>query len=141
MIRNIINPGSYTQKINIAFLFLRIAIGITMLTHGVSKLIHLLSDSPIQFVDPIGIGDSTSLVLVVFAEVFGSILLIFGAATMLAVIPLFITMLVAILVVYWADAFGVKEVALLYLSVYITIAVTGAGKYSVDNLLYKKIDF
>jgi putative oxidoreductase len=140
MIKKILNPGSYAQKINVALLFLRITIGIFMLTHGVGKFIQVLGNDPIQFADPIGIGQSASLALAVFAEVFCSILLIFGIATRFAVIPLLVTMLVAVLIVHSADAFGVKEMALLYLTVYTTIAITGAGKFSVDNLVYKKIN-
>lgn len=140
MIKKILNPGSYSWEINAALLFLRVSIGIFMLTHGTSKLITLLEGGPISFADPIGIGPVASLALVVFAEVFCSLLLIFGIATRFAVIPLLITMLVAVLIVHSADVFGVKEMALLYFIVYTTIAITGAGKFSVDNLVYKKIN-
>jgi len=30
--------------------------------------------------------------------------------------------------------------AFLYMSTFITIAIAGAGKFSVDNLIYKKIN-
>ena len=140
MIKKILNPGTYAREINIALLFLRISIGIFMLTHGVGKLMLLLGNEPIQFADPIGIGESTSLALAVFAEVLCSVLLIFGIATRFAVIPLLITMLVAVLIVHSDDAFRVKEMALLYLSVFISILIAGAGKISIDNLIYKKIN-
>lgn len=140
MIKKILNPGTYSREINAALLFLRVSIGIFMLTHGTAKLITLLEGGPIAFADPIGIGPAASLALAVFAEVFCSLLLIFGIATRFAVIPLLITMLVAVLIVHSADVFGVKEMALLYFIVYTTIAITGAGKFSVDNLVYKKIN-
>lgn len=140
MTKKLLNPGSYTREINITLLFLRITIGIFMLTHGFGKLTMLFEGGPVQFADPIGIGPTASLILAVFAEVLCSILLIFGIATRFALIPLLITMLVAVLIVHSADAFGVKEMALLYLTVYTTIAITGAGKFSVDNLVYKKIN-
>lgn len=140
MIKKILNPGTYSREINAALLFLRVSIGIFMLTHGTAKLITLLEGGPISFADPIGIGPVASLALAVFAEVFCSLLLIFGIATRFAVIPLLITMLVAVLIVHSADVFGVKEMALLYFIVYTTIAITGAGKFSVDNLVYKKIN-
>ena len=140
MIKKILNPGSYSREINAALLFLRVSIGIFMLTHVTSKLITLREGGAISFADPIGIGPVASLALAVFAEVFCSLLLIFGIATRFAVIPLLITMLVAVLIVHSADVFGVKEMALLYFIVYTTIAITGAGKFSVDNLVYKKIN-
>ena len=140
MIKKILNPGTYAKQINIALLFLRIAIGVFMLTHGTGKLTSLLSGGPIQFADPIGIGPAASLALAVFAEVICSLFLIFGVATRLAVIPLIITMVVAGFIVHAEDLFRVKEMAFLYLSTFITIAISGAGKFSVDNLIYKKIN-
>lgn len=140
MIKKILNPGTYTREINIALLFLRVSIGIFMLTHGTGKLITLLDGGAIEFVDPIGIGPTASLAFAVFAEFVCSLLLIFGAATRFAVIPLLITMLVAVLIVHSADAFQVKEKALLYFSVFVSLLIAGAGKISIDNLIYKKIN-
>ena len=111
-----------------------------MLTHGAGKVMMLIGDDPIKFGDPVGIGPAASLVLAAFAEFACSLLLIFGAATRFAVIPLIVTMLVAGLIVHAGDAFRVEELAFLYLSIFITIAFTGSGKFSVDNLIYKKID-
>jgi putative oxidoreductase len=140
MINKILNPGSYSGEINVALLFLRVSIGIFMLTHGTGKLIALFSGEPIQFADPIGIGPAASLALAVFAEFICSLFLIFGVATRFAVIPLIITMLVAGFIIHAEDLFHVKELAFLYLSTFITIAIAGAGKFSVDNLIYKKIN-
>lgn len=140
MIKKILNPGTYSREINIALLFLRVSIGILMLTHGTGKFLTLLDGGPVEFADPIGIGPAASLALAVFAEVFCSLLLIFGIATRFAVIPLLFTMLVAALIVHSDDAFRVKEMALIYLSVFISILIAGAGKISVDNWIYKKIN-
>lgn len=140
MTKKLLNPGSYSREINVALLFLRITIGVFMLTHGFGKLTMLFEGGPVQFADPIGIGPAASLVLAVFAEVLCSIFLIFGLATRFAVIPLLITMLVAVLIVHSADPFRVKEMALLYLIVFMSILISGAGKISIDNLIYKKFN-
>lgn len=139
MLKNLFNPGMYTQKVNIALLFLRVSIGILMLTHGTGKFITLLDGGSIEFADPIGIGPAASLALAVFAEFICSLLLIFGVATRFTIIPLIITMLVAGFIVHADDVFHVKEKAFLFLTVFITIAIAGAGKISADNLIYKKI--
>lgn len=139
LIRNVFYPGEYPQYLSLALLLLRLAVGVLMLTHGYGKLLHLFGDDPIQFADPIGIGVTASLVLAVFAEVVCSVFLISGFATRLSAIPLLITMLVAALIVHAPDAFGRKELPLLYGAVYLAIALAGAGKYSVDNWIYKKI--
>lgn len=109
-----------------------------MLTHGLGKLTKLLGPDPVAFADPFGIGMGPSLALAVFAEVVCSVLLIIGFFTRLATIPLLTTMAVAIFIIHAADEFGKKEMAVLYLLVYVTLLLAGAGKYSVDTLLYKK---
>jgi putative oxidoreductase len=140
MINKIFNPGKYTQEINLVLLFLRLAAGVFMLTHGVGKFSKLVGDAPITFADPIGLGVTISLALTVFAEVFCSILLIVGFATRFAAISLLITMLVAAFIVHAYDGFGKQELALLYGVIYLGITIAGAGKISIDNWLYRKIN-
>jgi putative oxidoreductase len=140
MTKKLFNPGGYDNRISIALLFLRIAIGMFMLTHGTAKLISLFGNGPVEFADPIGIGPTASLVLATFAEFACSLLVIFGAATRFAVIPLITTMIVAGMIVQAGDPFAVKEKALLFLVVFITLAIAGAGNFSVDNLIFKKIN-
>jgi putative oxidoreductase len=79
-----------------------------------------------------------SLSLTVFAEVICSLFILLGFATRLAVIPLLITMLVAVFYVHGNDPFGKQEMGLLYLLTYVMLFIMGSGKYSIDNLLYKK---
>ena len=137
MIKTTFNPGNYSPKISLILLLLRLGVGGLMLVHGVGKFSMLFADAPIQFADPLGIGLTTSLALTVFAEVLCSILLMLGLATRLATIPLIITMLVAVLIIHATDDIGKKEMPLLYLLIYMTIGMVGAGAYSIDNLIYK----
>jgi len=138
IIQKIFAPGSYSNKINFGLLFLRVTSGIFMLTHGAGKLTKLIEGGTIKFANPIGIGPEASLILVVFAEFFCSIFLIFGIATRISAIPLIITMLVAGFISHAGDPFAVKEKAFLFFVIYVFIAITGAGKYSIDNFIYKK---
>jgi len=119
-------------------LFLRVGIGATMLTHGIPKLQMLFAGGEIAFPDPIGIGAIWTLILVVFAEVLCSALLILGFLTRLASIPLIINMAVAFFVIHGADPFAKKELALLYLLVYLMIEVFGGGKFSLDRVIRKR---
>lgn len=138
MIKSIFNPGKYPNNINLVLLLLRVAAGVLMLTHGIGKVSTLFGDEPIAFADPIGIGQTASLVLAAFAEGLCSILLIFGIATRLAAIPLLITMLVAALIVHKTDGFGRQELPLLYAVIYLSIAIAGAGKISIDHWIYQR---
>ena len=138
MTKSIFNPGNYPKNIDFALLLLRIAAGGFMLTHGMGKFLKLFGDDPIKFADPIGLGVTASIVLVVFSEVLCSIFLILGLATRYSAIPLLITMLVAAFIVHADDSFGEKELALLYTTLYFVIALAGGGKYSIDNYIYKR---
>ncbi|MBT1689964.1 DoxX family protein [Dawidia soli] len=121
-----------------ALLVARVGVALLMFTHGIPKLGQLFSGEPIQYVDPIGLGVTLSLVLTVFAEVLCSTLLLIGFATRLAVIPLIVVMAVAFFMVHAADPINVKELAMLYLLFFIVLGVTGSGKYSVDYLISRK---
>ncbi|EGV42521.1 DoxX family protein [Bizionia argentinensis JUB59] len=138
MIKKMLNPGFYAKNINLSLLILRMAGGALMLTHGIGKIAPLFGSDPIQFPDPIGFGATTSLALAVFAEVVCAALLILGLATRFAAIPLLITMLVAVLIIHVPDPFAKQELPLLYASIYLVILIAGAGKFSIDNLIYNK---
>jgi len=137
-IKKSLDTGIHSNNVSLAMLFLRIIAGTFMLTHGYPKFLMLIGDAPIQFADPLGIGETTSLILTVFAEFICSLFLIFGLATRFSVIPLLIAMLVAAFIVHGPDAFGRKEMSLLFASIYTVIAIVGAGKYSLDEWLFKK---
>ncbi|MDX1350661.1 MAG: DoxX family protein [Putridiphycobacter sp.] len=135
--KNIFNPGTYSNNVDLVLLILRLVVGIFMLTHGIGKFDALFGGEPIQFPDPLGIGATVSLAMAVFSEVLCSILLIIGLGTRLAAIPLLITMLVAALIVHSTDGFGRQELPLIYTTLYIAIAILGAGKFSLDYLITK----
>lgn len=138
MIKNIFNPGRYPKNIDLSLLLLRIAGGALMLTHGIGKIAPLFGSEPIQFPDPIGLGAMPTLMLTVFAEVVCSVFLILGLGTRLAAVPLLITMSVAALIVHVPDPFVKQELPLLYSSIFLVILIAGAGKISVDNLIYNR---
>ena len=117
---------------DIALLLLRIFVGIMMLTHGVAK-IENFSALKANFPDPVGLGAGFSLLLITCAEVGCSLLVIVGLVTRLAVIPLIVGMCVAAF--FPGFTMAASELALLYLSIYITLLIAGPGEYSLDELL------
>ena len=121
-----------------ALLFLRVAAAGLLMTHGIPKLQRLLSGDEIQFADPYGLGPTTSFVLIIFAEVVCSILVILGAFTRLAAIPIMIGMATAVIFAHANDPFGVKEKPLLFLVIFTFLLMIGPGRYSVDNSLQRR---
>jgi len=121
---------------NAAFLVLRLGLGFGMIFgHGWGKLMKLMGDDPIQFMDFLGMGATASLALVVFAEFFCSIFIMLGLFTRWAVIFLIFTMLVAVFMAHVGDPFGKAEKGFLYLVGYVAIFLGGAGGYSLDAMM------
>ena len=123
---------------DLGLLLVRLLSGGMMLTHGLPKIDRLMGEGPVKFADPFGLGPEISLVLVLFAEVACSILVMIGLKTRLATLPLMFTMLVAAFYIHGADPFGEKELPLLFFTVFGTILISGAGRYSVDWVMEGK---
>ncbi|WP_053180780.1 DoxX family protein [Sunxiuqinia dokdonensis] len=129
----LLGPRTNDTVVSIWLLLFRVSAGAFMLTHGIPKFLKLIEGNT-QFADPFGFGETLSLVLAVFAEFLCSVLLILGIGTRLASIPLIVTMAVAAFYVHGADPFQRKEMALLYLIVFITILVFGGGRFELGRL-------
>jgi putative oxidoreductase len=123
--------------ISFAALILRLSLGLLMLIpHGWDKLQHF-SEKSHNFLDPLHIGHSLSLVLVIFSEFFCSIFIILGLFTRLACIPLIIQMLVIIFLLHHGNVLPDAEQEGLYLAGYLALIFMGPGKVSVDKLIGK----
>lgn len=121
-------------SVDLGILIFRIVTAGILLLHGWPKL-RDFSRWASDFRDPIGIGSTGSLILVIGAEVFCSALVLIGLFTRLALVPMIITMCVVIFVVHANDTVRQNEVPIFILSGCVAIFVTGPGKYSVDQLM------
>lgn len=119
---------------DVAICLLRIGAAALIMTHGIPKLMRVL-EGDFSFGDPIGIGPTTSLLLVTFAEAICAILVLFGLFTRAALIPLIINMTVVVFIAHADDPFGRKELGLFFLISFVTLFLTGPGKYSMDKKL------
>lgn len=118
---------------NTAMLLLRLAVGLLMINHGYGKLVHF-GDMQSKFMNFLGLGQTISLALVVFAEFFCSLFLILGLFTRLSAIPLIVAMSIALFKAHHGDVFGDGEKAALFLGVYLVILILGPGRISVDAM-------
>lgn len=118
---------------NIALLILRVVFAGSMLYgHGLGKLNRLL-DGNLSFSNPLGIGEIPTLILAVFSEFLAPIFIIIGYKTKFFSFFPAATMFVAAFIVHWGDPFGRVEKALLFLTVFVILMMTGPGKYSIDR--------
>lgn len=139
LLKKTINTTPY--KLSLMLLLLRLLFGGLMLLHGIGKLQDLINGNTAFFdsFDPFGIGGTAMLIVAVVAEFFCAILLILGLFTRLALIPLIVTMAVAFFIFHADDEILRKESALIYMVSYIILFFTGAGRYSLDAILTKRI--
>ena len=127
----------YTVANDIALLILRLAISIWMLSKGLPK-VGMLFSGEATFPAVLGMNATVSLALTVFAQVAGSLLLLFGLFTRFGAGLLAINMFVAVVVAHANDPFAQAEPALHFLLVYVAILLAGAGKFSIDDILSRK---
>lgn len=135
--KKILDINKATPTTDIALLVARAGISALMLTHGIPKLMMLLSGEPVKFPPVMGMSAEFSLVLAVFAEIMCSFLILIGLVTRIAVVPLIINMLVAVFVIHGDDPLSKKEPALNYLLAYLVLLFAGSGRYSIDYLLQR----
>ncbi|HSZ85361.1 MAG TPA: DoxX family protein [Puia sp.] len=132
--KRIMSTSYSTAAFNIATLFLRAIFGILIfLTHGLVKL-NKFSEMQNTFPDPLHVGHRFSLILVIFAEVVCSLLLVLGLFSRFAALVLFIDVTVAIFFVHLGQPVDKFEVAILHSVVYFSLVLIGPGKISVDGM-------
>lgn len=123
---------------NLALLVLRLFVGGMMLTHGVAKLENFTALRE-GFPDPIGMGASLSLVMIILVEVGCSLMVITGLLTRFAAIPLIFSMCVAAFLTPAEVTMASSELAIMYLGIFVVIFIAGPGKCSIDYLIGKTI--
>lgn len=120
---------------NFSLLILRCAFGLLLLlNHGIPKLVKF-GKLQASFFDPFGIGSKWALILVIFAEVFCSILVVIGLFTRLAVIPLIIMFCVIIFMAQKGEPLSKLDLPILFLCGFISLFLVGPGRLSVDGMI------
>lgn len=119
-----------------AMLLIRLAFGGLMLAnHGFQKLVKF-SSLQYKFPDPLHVGAKTSLLMVLFAEVFCAVLVIAGLFTRLAALPLVFAMIMAFFVAHNHDV-KEGETAAVFLAGFGAILLCGPGRVSLDKMMGK----
>ena len=127
---------------NLGPLLIRLTVGAVFIGSGFGKLDDL--DKVTDFFTELGIvAPGLNATVVAYAELLGGMALTVGLATRLAALPLAMTMVVAILTALLPDVSSVFELVALsefaYLVMFVSLALTGPGRWSVDHLLVLKM--
>lgn len=104
-----------------------------LLLHGWTKITGF-NEMSVKFPDLLGIGSPANLGLAIFAEAVCSLLLVLGLFTRFAALTLMINMSVAFFMAHKGVLKGEHsgEPAFIYLGIYVTLFLSGGGKFSAD---------
>ncbi len=128
----------YSQfSFNLSMFLLRAgAGGLLFYNFGWRKLINF-SQMKDNFPDPLHIGHAPSLILIIFAEVFCTVLLIAGLMTRLAAFVLVAAFVVIVFVVHKNSPVKQYLDAIQFLLAFVFVLFCGPGKWSLDKMIGK----
>jgi putative oxidoreductase len=133
------------QMTSFGLLILRLGVAGFLAYHGWGKLQMYLAggDNIDKFADPLGIGPKYSLMGIIGAEFVCSLLVVIGFLTRLAALGPVFAMGVAAFKIHANDPLmmgggAAKEPALLYLTVFLALFFTGAGRFSIDGMIFRR---
>ena len=122
---------------NFALLVQRVVTGLLLLIgHGLPK-ISKFHDLSANFYDPLHISHRGSLILVILAELFCSMLLVLGLFTRIVALIIVINLSVAVFIYNHDQPLKNVELGAIYLTSVFTIMIVGPGRVSVDGMMGK----
>lgn len=138
MIRKFLFLSAPQTRLTSTFLLaVRLIFGFLMMSHGLQKLINYEALAN-TFPDPLGVGSEISLILAIFGEMVCSIAFILGFLYRLALVPMIFTMGVAYFIVLDGQPFDARELAFIYLTVFVLMYIVGPGDYAIDRFFRPK---
>lgn len=127
-----------STKTSLILLASRLVFGLTFASHGLEKLQHF-TETAAHFPAPFGLSGDVAVGLSIFGELFCGLAFVFGFLTRLTLLPMIFTMIVAFTTVSGGSV-SAGELAFLYLVIFILSWFAGAGKYSIDGFIARKIN-
>jgi len=139
LIQIIINPNSSTTINNWVLLGFRVLLSIEMIyAHGLKKIGVGVAVAE-QVPNPLHLPEVINNAFAISANIFFPILVVFGLLTRLSVLPILAVTLTGYFVLHFHDAPLIKDTPFMFSLSYLVILFLGAGKYSLDNYLFKKV--
>ena len=109
-----------------------------IVTHGLKKVGVGVQEAE-HIPNPLHLPEAFYNGFAISANLFFPLLVIAGFCTRLATLPTLAVTLTGYFVVHWHGSLLEKDIPFMYSLVFLLITILGAGKYSVDNYLFKKL--
>lgn len=124
---------------NVGLLWLRILMGAGIAYHGYGKIFGGGLGGFAQGISSMGFPAPELFAwMAALSEFIGGICIVLGFGTRIAAFFVFSTMSVAAFVHHAGDPLAVKELALAYWTMAVTLMLTGPGKLSVDEKIFPR---
>jgi putative oxidoreductase len=135
--RKLLSTAYSDGAFNFALLVQRVATGLLLLIgHGLPKISNF-SDLSGSFYDPLRIGHRNSLILVILAELFCSMMLVLGLFTRIVAFIIVFELSVVVFIYHYGQPLKSIELGGIYLTSVFTIMIVGPGRVSVDGMMGK----
>ena len=135
--RKLLSTSYSSGAFNFAMLIQRVVTGLLLLIgHGLPKISNF-SELSTNFYDPFRISHRGSLILVILAELFCSMLLVLGLFTRIVAFIIVINLSVAVFIYHNGQPLKNVDLGAIYLTNVFTIMILGPGRISVDGMMGK----
>jgi len=124
---------------NLALLFFRVAVAAELVfVHGLKKLgIGVVTPEVIP--NPLGFPEALNNFVAIAANVYLPFLVIIGLFTRLAALPALAVTATGYFLMHFNDDPMVRDIPFMYAVSMLLIVLLGGGKYSLDNIIARKI--
>ncbi|TRW25930.1 DoxX family protein [Flavobacterium zepuense] len=136
LIKSDLKSGLY----NFGILFFRVAIASELIyVHGLKK-IGIGVAQPEVIPNPIGLPDALNNFVAIAANVYLPFLIIIGLFTRVAALPALAVTATGYFLMHFNDDPMVRDMPFMYATSLLLIVLLGGGRYSLDNLIYNKLN-
>jgi putative oxidoreductase len=137
-IKKLTNTNLTGNGLHLPLLVFRVLLSLELIyAHGLKKLRIGVSEIE-QIPNPLHLPETVNVVLATSAILIFPIFVVLGLFTRIAVLPILSVTLIGYFVLHYHDAPLVKDTPFMYSLSFLLIFFLGAGKYSLDNKIFKK---
>ncbi|KIC95022.1 DoxX family protein [Flavihumibacter solisilvae] len=127
------------NAIHYGLLVFRILLSLELIVvHGLKK-VGLCGCEKEQIPNPLHFPEAFNNLFAIAANLVFPLFVIAGLFTRLTILPVLAVTLTGYFVLHWSDPLIIRDMPYMYSLSFLLLLVSGPGKYSIDNLINKKL--